>query len=80
MNQESAADYFTSYVQCYDNFDVVELAKYYFAPTLMVKICSVTPLLTANEIFDHLAGLLASYKEHGYQMMVNFARGVLLIY
>jgi hypothetical protein len=33
----------------------------------MVKNGAVAPILTADELFDHLKGLLASYKEHGYK-------------
>ena len=67
MDDKFFAEYFASYAVCYDTFDAVSLAKYYFAPTLMVKNGSVTPILTADEIFDHLKGLLASYNEHGYK-------------
>ena len=67
MDEKLAVEYFASYAKCYDTFDVVSLAKYYFAPTLMVKNGSVLALSTVEEIFEHLKSLLASYKEHGYK-------------
>ena len=67
MDEKFASEYFANYAKCYDTFDTVSLATYYFAPTLMVKNGSVLALSTADEIFEHLKGLLASYKEHGYK-------------
>jgi hypothetical protein len=67
MDELFFSEYFTNYAKCYDTFDALGLAKYYFAPTLMVKNGSVVALSTAEEIFTHLKGLLTSYKEHGYK-------------
>ena len=67
MDDKFAVEYFANYAKCYDTFDAVSLATYYLAPTLMVKNGSVLALSTADGIFEHLKGLLASYKEHGYK-------------
>lgn len=67
MDEQSAQEFFAAYAICYDTFDAVRLAEYYFAPTVMVKNGTVIALPTADEILDHLKGLLASYKEHGYK-------------
>lgn len=67
MDRQLAAEYFASYAACYDTFDAERLAKFFFAPTLMVKNGSVVALSTPDEILNHLKGLLASYKEHGYK-------------
>lgn len=67
MDEKFIVEYFANYAICYDTFDAVALAKYYFAPTLMVKNGSATPILTTDETLDHLTALLASYKKHGYK-------------
>jgi hypothetical protein len=60
-------DYFIKYAKCYDDFDPERLAKFYFAPTLMVKNGSVAMLATSSDVLNHLKTLLASYREHGYK-------------
>jgi hypothetical protein len=67
MDERFFAEYFAAYAKGYDTFDTEGLAKFYFAPTLMVKNGSVVALETPEEIFEHLRDLLTSYKQHGYQ-------------
>jgi hypothetical protein len=67
MDEKFFIEYFTNYAKCYDDFDYENLAKYYFAPTLMLKNGAVVALSATDEIFEHLKGLLASYNEHGYK-------------
>jgi NTF2-like protein (DUF6841) len=61
------SEYFTKYARCYDDFDHERLARFYFAPTLMVKNGSVLALDTDSDIITHLKTLLAFYREHGYK-------------
>jgi len=67
MDEKFFSNYFANYAGGYDEFNAEQLAQFYFSPTLMVKNGAVVALLTADEIFEHLKGLLASYKEHGYK-------------
>ena len=66
MDDQFFSSFFSNYAKCYDEFNMEGLVKYYFAPTLMVKNGLVVALMTYDEIHEHLEGLLAGYKEHGY--------------
>lgn len=59
------AEYFANYARCYDDFDPERLAKYFYAPTVMVRNGSVVAISTSSDVLAYLRTFVATYRERG---------------